>query len=288
MLSSFFFFFFFFFFFLLPLSPTSRPPCRCFALPKTHSSIPSYLLRQLQRSPGGQRRGRDAEHAGSLRRGVAARRSGERAHERERRAARRSRREIGRRQRTRAGRHARGLSPVGFREGLDVAGRGNGRGREQESGRHRWGARGVARERERERGSTSTQEGGREKRVLMPSAGKRKKKKTFVDFTSPDQVGKANLFLSFLLRGMCFLSLGTGLARICSFLSSMQRPREKMADARREAFIIDAGRRRRRRRRRPTTLGLHHLDLRLAFPLPRPLSTHVFYSNKNIPQPHSP
>ena len=156
-----------FFFFFLEEIATSPLFAASFQTP----FILSYLLRQLQCSPRGQRRGRDTEHAGSLRRSVA-RRSGERAHERER--ARRS--EIRRRQRTRAGRHARGLSSVGFREGLDVGGRGEGRGREQESSRHR------AREglRERERASTEEGESVMGSETLMPSTKKKRLAKSLL------------------------------------------------------------------------------------------------------------
>lgn len=86
--------------------------------------------------------------------------------------------------------------------------------------------------------------------------------------------GKTTSSLSLWHRGTCFLLLGSGLLRIFYCLPLTHRL-EKKTDARRKAFIIDAGRHRRRRCRRPTTLGLHQLDLRLAFPSPRALPSHI-------------
>lgn len=88
--------------------------------------------------------------------------------------------------------------------------------------------------------------------------------------------GKTTSSLSLWHRGTCFLLLGSGLLRIFYCLPLTLRL-EKKTDARRKAFIIDAGRH--RRCRRLTTLGLHQLDLRLAFPFPRALPSHILSSD---------
>ena len=152
------------------------------------------------------------------------------------------------------------MSSVGFREGLDVAGRGDGRGREQESSGHGYGTR--ARERER-----------------ASEHGAERKRKSFVTFACP-RVPKGKLFCRNTLqtnrkgnkRTLSFSLFARGMCSLCSAAASYayavacRRCSVRRKDRREKLSEGDHHRRRSSSSTTTTTLGLHQLDLRLALP----------------------